>query len=126
MENNIYPIRSFIRFQAKQHLLSDALANGDRLANTLRDNEPVPERVSAEKVPFMGPLDTAAIDNELLKDIAATLFNSERHPELYRPCQDIIEATAIEDAIALDIARSYRRIKQNQRRKDVQVLNRLL
>lgn len=129
MESNIYPIRSFIRFQAKQQLLAETQAQTDvALSHESLSHEPssVQRVASVGEAPKPAYFDITAVDNDLLKEIAATLFNSDRHPELYQPCKDIIEATAIEDAIAFDIVATYRQIKQNQKRTEVQALNKLL
>ncbi|MGF1537607.1 MAG: hypothetical protein ACFB4J_14150 [Elainellaceae cyanobacterium] len=125
MEKNIYPIRSFIRFQAQQQLLSQVNQASEPQS---------PQRFSvqggAEALFHRAPgpicIDASTLDSALLKDITATLFESDRHPELYRPCQDILEATAIEEAIASEIVVTYLRIKQNEQHPAVQALNKLL
>ena len=148
MEKHIYPIRSFIRFQAKQQLIAEAhsastaalppypnVAAPQPPESELNTPDPpdrgnknaaVDSKHSSSKQPGLPWFDTASIDNDLLKEIATTLFNSDQYPELYRPCKDIIEATAIEDAIALEIVLTYQRIKQNEQLVNVQALNKLL
>ena len=131
MENNIYPIRSFIRFQARQLIANaraedaPAVRQGDE-----RQGNDVQREGPGAYIPLQTPSaplhSDTVLDSALLKEISTTLFNSERYPELYRPCKDIIEATAIEDAIALEIVVTYRRIKENQQRAEVQHLNNLL
>lgn len=131
MEKHIYPIRSFIRFQAKQRLMSEAYVEHVEASSpfpSMTASSSSPAELNAAEGRQHNPMyfDTTAVDNGLLTDIATTLFNSDRYPELYRPCTDIVEATAIEDAIALEIVATYHRIKQNRQRADVQSLNKLL
>lgn len=125
MEKNIYPIRSFIRFQAQQQLLSQTHADESRQSLQGFSTQESAE-VPFHRIPVPVCIDTTTLDRALLKDITLTLFESDRHPELYRPCQDILEATAIEEAIASEIVVTYLRIKQNEQHPAVQALNKLL
>lgn len=65
-------------------------------------------------------------DESLFQDVARTTFHAERHPELFVTHSSAAHVKAIEQQVATEIVETYRHIKQNQERSDVQRLNTLL
>ncbi|GAB4142197.1 MAG: hypothetical protein Fur0046_18550 [Cyanobacteria bacterium J069] len=65
-------------------------------------------------------------DESLLQDLSTTLFQSERGAPVFVAYPNRQAAEAIEDRFALELAETYRYIKQKQASKQIQRLNRLL
>ncbi len=65
------------------------------------------------------------MDEELLDDVAETVFRSDRYPALYQLHQPGVKQ-AIESQVAAEIVISYKRIRLQQQRPIVQQLNALL
>ena len=97
--NYIRPMRSVIRCKAKMQLLQAA-------------SDPTAE-----------PL---CISDELLRELAATVFNSSRYQTLLQYCRSQSDADAIEDRVAAELAETYQYIRQRQQDPVVQRLNALL
>lgn len=66
------------------------------------------------------------VDRMLLKDLAATLFRSEAGTAIYTAYATRLEAEAVEERFADELAQVYQRIKQQQSNPDIQKLNQLL
>lgn len=94
----IQPLRAVIRCKAKQLLIADP-----ELWETI-----------------------SCFDEALFQELAITLFRAESYQELACSCRSKQAATAIEDRIAIALAVTYKRIKQQQRNPLVQQLNHLL
>lgn len=71
-----------------------------------------------------GPFE--ALDEALFQELAATLFQSEQYQTLYRICQSKREASAVEDQLAAELAKTYWTIAQQQQNALVRQLNALL
>ncbi|WP_088890095.1 hypothetical protein [Leptolyngbya ohadii] len=94
----IQPMRAVIRCKAKQLLIADP-----ELRETI-----------------------ACFDEALFQELAITLFRGESYQQLASSCRTKQIAAAIEDRVAIALAVSYKRIKQQQRDPVVQQLNQLL
>jgi len=66
------------------------------------------------------------LDEELISDITATLFQSELYRSLYSQCRSKREAANITDRLIDELVSSYRQIKQQQQNPLIQQLNSLL
>jgi hypothetical protein len=97
LAKSIYPMRSVIQCKAKMHL-------------TAEHSESLPP-----------PLDEA-----LLKEVATTMFESDRYRNLHHACRSQEEAAATEDQIAAEVAETYRQIKLQQQNPTIRRLNGLL
>lgn len=93
-----FPKRVFVRYRAKVQLQTDA-------ASML-----IPE----------------CIDEELIKEISTTLFQSEMYRSLYSQCRSKQEAATITDQMVDELVRTYKQIKQQQQNPLIQQLNSLL
>lgn len=93
-----FPKRVFVRYRAKAQLQIDAI------------NAEVFE----------------CLDEALIKEIAATLLQSEFYRSLYNQCRSRREATAITDRMVDELVNTYRQIKQQQENPLIQQLNSLL
>lgn len=68
----------------------------------------------------------ACLDEALIKDVAATLFQSELYRSLYNQCRSQRDAAAITDRMIDDLVKTYRQIKEQQQNPIIQQLNSLL
>lgn len=93
----IQPMRAVIRCKAKQLLIADP---------ELRD--------------------ISCFDEPLFQELAITLFRGESYKHLVRSCQSKQAASAIEGRVAIALAVTYKRIRQQQRDPLVQQLNQIL
>ena len=93
-----FPKRVFVRYRAKVQLQTDVASVA------------IPE----------------CIDEELIKEISATLFQSELYRSLYSQCRSKREAAMITDQMVDELVKTYRRIKQQQQNPLIQQLNSLL
>ncbi|MEM9216884.1 MAG: hypothetical protein AAGD25_21355 [Cyanobacteria bacterium P01_F01_bin.150] len=155
MANPIYPTRSFIRFQAKRQLTADMSgqqvmtfvsqdSSGSQMDVTLpnppEELQPLeiqptlesyqdnPQKAHYAAVNHQETKDSFpnGLDESLFKEIADLTFHPDQHPEIYQPCQSIDAANAIEQAIAIEIVDTYKRIKVNATKPSIQSLNALL
>lgn len=92
-----FPQKSMIKSKAKKHLLNDAI-------------------VGATGMPW---------DEDLLNEIAETVFCSDRYPAL-RQTHQLGVRQAIESQVAAEVVIHYKRIKVQQSDPIVQHLNALL
>lgn len=92
-----YPVRAFIRHKAKMQLV---------------------ESMGMDICPFL--------DDELLRELATTLLQSERGQVAFQPYSSREAASAVEDNLAAEIAETYQTIQQRQHDPIVQSLNALL
>lgn len=67
-----------------------------------------------------------AFDEPLLQELSTTLFQSERGAAIFVAYPSRQAAEAIEDQFALELAETYRYIKQRKTDTQVQRLNSLL
>ncbi len=67
-----------------------------------------------------------ALDEDLLRDLATTLFRSQQGQELYQPYSSRHEADAIENRFANKLVATYQQIKQRQADPLIQRLQQLL
>ncbi len=95
------PMRAVVRCKAKQRLLQ------------MQDELETDER-----------FDT--IDEHLFKEIASTLFQSDRYQSLYHAYRSKREALAVEDQLAAELVEIYQTIALQQQNTLVQRLNALL
>lgn len=98
LASNSYPVRAFIRHKAKMRVLE------------------------AES---MG-ISCLAFDESLLQELSTTLFQSERGAPIFTAYPNRQAAEAVEDQFALELAETYRYIKQRKTDTQVQRLNSLL
>lgn len=96
--NPFLPMRSVIRCKAKQRLMTGT------------DGNPSLE----------------SIDEDLLKEVAMTLFRSNQSRSLRESYPSRAAANEVEDWAATELAVSYRRITQQRQHSIVQNLNSLL
>ncbi|NJO39315.1 MAG: hypothetical protein HC769_00090 [Cyanobacteria bacterium CRU_2_1] len=69
---------------------------------------------------------SACLDDGLIKEIAVTLFHSEFYQTRYSQCRSKREARGIDEQMAAEVAKTYKRITQQQEDPIVQQLNSLL
>jgi hypothetical protein len=93
-----FPKRIFVRYRAKAQLQADAVAS-----QTFR-----------------------CLDEALIKEITATLFQSVYYQSLYNQCRSKREAAVITDQMIDDLVKTYKRIQQQQQDPMIQQLNSLL
>lgn len=93
-----YPMRALVRYKAKARLIE-----GVELQN-----------------------DCSLVDEDLLRDLATTLFQSQQVQELYEQHHSRLEADAIENHFANELVETYWHIKRQQSNPLVQLLNGLL
>lgn len=67
-----------------------------------------------------------AFDESLLQELSTTLFQSERGAPIFTAYPNRQAAEAVEDQFALELAETYRYIKQRKTDTQVQRLNSLL
>lgn len=96
--SNAYPMRALVRHKAKSRLMADT----DIWENCV------------------------VLDEELLRDLATTLFQNKQAQALYSQPHSRQEADEIENQLAIEVAEAYQRIKQQQSHPLVQWLNGLL
>ncbi|MFM7447871.1 MAG: hypothetical protein ACKO24_04655 [Leptolyngbyaceae cyanobacterium] len=96
LANPTYPMRSVIRCQAKQQILST------------------------------GDSRMAFLDQTLFQELASTLFNSAYFQSLYRAYPSTQERCAVEDRLAVELAAIYHHVTQRRQQPLVQQLNALL
>ena len=94
-----HPLRAVVRCKAKQQLLHLQI-----------ENRETPE----------------PLDEDLLKEITATFFQSQECQNLYQACHSEQAAVVIEDRIATELATIYRRLKRQEQDPMIQHLNSLL
>lgn len=92
-----FPEKPIIKYKAKKHLLND---------------------------PSVGEA-IVAFDEDLLNEIAETVFQSDRYPTLYQAHQPGVKQ-AIESQVAAEVVIHYKRIKVQELDPIVQQLNALL
>lgn len=95
------PKRVYIRYRAKVQLQVDAV--GADSAETCE-----------------------CLDEALIRDMAATLLESELYRSLYGQCRSKREAATITDRMIDELVRNYKQIKQQQQNPLIQQLNALL
>lgn len=93
-----FPKRVYVRYRAKAQLQADA--------------------ISSEVY--------ECLDEALIKEISATLLQSELYRSLYSQCRSKREAANITDRMIDELVASYRQIKQQQQNPLIQQLNSLL
>ncbi|MBD1913017.1 MULTISPECIES: hypothetical protein [unclassified Leptolyngbya] len=98
LTNSSYPVRAFIRHKAEMKIRQ------------------------AEAAETFCP----HVDRMLLKDLATTLFRSQLGTAIYTAYPTRVEAEAIEERFAEELAQTYQHIKQQQTNPDIQKLNQLL
>lgn len=123
-----YPSRAFIRFMAQNQLKADLTglsftatvqrADGDAYVQSVEPSNPTES--------FSEAPEDAELDEVLFEEIARTLFNSKRYPELYESCGTQKAAKALEAKVAAELVQSYLQIKRKQRCPIVERLNALL
>ena len=96
--SNAYPMRALVRHKAKSRLMQGA----DAWENCI------------------------VIDEELLRDLATTVFQNQQAQAFHSQPHSRQEADEIENQLAIEVAESYQRIKQQQSHPLVQWLNGLL
>jgi hypothetical protein len=67
-----------------------------------------------------------AIDDALLKELAATLFHSNQYQMLYQQCQSRQEAKNADTKLVTELVETYQRISKRQSDPMVSRLNALL
>lgn len=133
MASNTYPTRAFIKFAARNQLIADL--TGQEIITFVNRNG------SSDSSNIISPSESSGIgshtcteacetceqlDEELFHDIATTLFNPKRNPDLYQASVSRHMATVIETRIADEIVETYKAIKTSQRDLLVLRLNALL
>lgn len=98
LANYAHPLRSIIRCKARMQLLQ-------------------------EVDPAEAPL---PVDEKLLKDLAAAVFNSSQYQTFYKTCRSQPEADEMEDKLAAELAQTYQEVLKQQQQPLVQRLNALL
>ncbi|MBD2461320.1 hypothetical protein H6G89_09700 [Oscillatoria sp. FACHB-1407] len=93
-----YPMRALVRHKAKAKLI--------------------------EGIEFQD--DCPLVDEDLLRDLATTLFQSKQAQDLYTQCHSRHEADEIENRFATELVETYKQIKQQEANPLVQLLNGLL
>ncbi len=140
MVSPIYPIRSLIKFKAKSQLIANYIGQDvtifvnrqgkDPISQPIRPAEPSqPAGAGEPTAPRRDPegcLLNEAFDEALFREITATSFHPNQHPELYQPCLSAHDAAEIEDQIATEIIQTYGQIQQSKKSELVQRLNSLL
>jgi glutamate-1-semialdehyde aminotransferase len=66
------------------------------------------------------------VDDRLLKELAATLFQSERYQVLFARCQSKPDVIQTEDQLVNELVATYQQVLERQRDPIVQGLNALL
>ncbi|MBW4654128.1 MAG: hypothetical protein KME20_13985 [Kaiparowitsia implicata GSE-PSE-MK54-09C] len=98
LTGNSYPIRAFIRYQAKMHILKNCTDE----------------------------IGCPALDEALFQELVKTLFQSSRGDAVYRAYAKREDAEAVEREIALEVASAYWQIQNQRQQPLVQRLNKLL
>jgi UDP-galactopyranose mutase len=97
--NHKRPHRAIVRCKAKMHLLQTDF-------NSFEEAE--------------------LLDDVLLKDLAATLFQSSRYEVLCKQCQTSQDVNIVEKQLVNELVRTYRQISKRQWEPIIQRLNALL
>ena len=124
IHSSTYASRSFIRFSAQNQLLADF--TGLTIPAYIQRSE---SNAFADYVTPSRDVDDfqeQSFDEALFEEVAATIFNPNRHPELYQPCDSKQAATAIETRVAEDLVETYKQIQRQRSCPIVQSLNSLL
>jgi len=69
---------------------------------------------------------SSPVNEDLINELAATLFNSGSYQNLSQPCDSRQQADDIEEQVALKLAETYQQLHKRQQEPLVQQLNRLL
>lgn len=131
---SFYPVRSFIRFKAKQQLLADRFGSSGSTITTWQAGA---TRVSSDRSseeecainPNAGLEDWEAIaplDEALFQVVVTAVLHPCRNPDVYQTCASIEQSNAIEDRVSAEIVTTYRRMEQTPSATLVEQLNRML
>jgi vacuolar-type H+-ATPase subunit C/Vma6 len=98
LANSFYSLRSVLRCRVKQRLLID------------------PDYAEAIE----------SIDDDLLKELAATLFQTERYHRLIEGCDSAQELANLENTVVAELVATYLTVWQQRSQPIIQQLNSLL
>jgi hypothetical protein len=130
MSSQIYPVRSFIRFTAKSQLTADLA--GDAVPIYVNRGGAVDQALAFQPADDGGgaycEVFQAAgdcLDDDLLQHITATMFDPDRHPEIYRSYDSRTVAAQVETEAAAAIVLAYKQACLEQRQQLVAQFNHL-
>lgn len=131
---SVYPVRSFIRFQAKQQLLADRFGSRSSTVTTWQAEvmRVSSDRCSKEECSTHPSLELedweaiAPFDEALFQVVTTAILHPCRNLDVYQACTSIEQSNAIEDRVSEEIVTTYCRMEQAPSTTLVDQLNQLL